>query len=65
MNPELFDVFCEEWTRHLNRVQMEKSAHLAGLRAEPERSERELKKIVEAIKDGVPGSVVKDDAIRH
>jgi hypothetical protein len=65
MDPDLFDIFCEEWTRHLNQVQMAKSAHLAGLRAELERCERELKKIVQAIKDGVPGSVVKDDAIRH
>lgn len=44
---------------------MAKCAHLAGLRAELKRCDRELKKIVQAIKDGVPGSVVKDDAIRH
>ncbi|GBQ27353.1 DNA resolvase [Gluconacetobacter sacchari DSM 12717] len=60
MDPGLFHEFCEEFTREVNRLRMEKGADLATLRSELPRIERELDKAIQAILDGVPGSRLKD-----
>ncbi|WEQ55027.1 recombinase family protein [Komagataeibacter nataicola] len=60
MDPALFKEFCDEFTREVNRVRMEKGADLAAMRAELPRVDRELDKAIQAILDGVPGVKLKD-----
>ncbi|AHI24876.1 Resolvase domain protein [Komagataeibacter xylinus E25] len=60
MDPALFKEFCDEFTREVNRVRMEKGADLVAMRAELPRVDRELDKAIQAILDGVPGAKLKD-----
>ncbi|ASL41691.1 MULTISPECIES: recombinase family protein [Acetobacteraceae] len=60
MDPALFKEFCDEFTREVNRVRMERGADLAAMRAELPRVDRELDKAIQAILDGVPGIKLKD-----
>ncbi|MBS1073170.1 recombinase family protein [Gluconobacter cerinus] len=60
MDPALFREFCEEFTREVNRLRMEKGADLVALKSELPKIERELDKAIQAILDGVPGSRLKD-----
>ncbi|MBC8051125.1 MAG: recombinase family protein [Chitinophagales bacterium] len=64
MQPELFDIFCTEWTKHLNAIQMAKSERLAALRTELARCKKALDQIADAIVNGVPASAVKEKAIK-
>ena len=63
MQHESFAVFCEEYTRELNRRRMEMSAALSAQTAELERVERDLAKLIQALKDGVPALAVRDEMI--
>jgi chorismate mutase len=54
MDPALFTVFCEELTKEVNRARIEARTSLEAARHEIERINRELKKLVQAIMDGVP-----------
>lgn len=60
MDPELFAVFCEEYTRHLNKLRMEHNAARSGMEARLAKIDRELDKLVEAICEGIPAAKVKD-----
>ncbi|MEJ5155808.1 recombinase family protein [Gluconobacter wancherniae] len=60
MDPALFKEFCDEFTREINRLRMEKGADLVALKSELPKIERELDKAIQAILDGVPGSRLKD-----
>ena len=60
MEPELFKAFCDEFTREVNRLRMERDADIIHRRKELERIERELDKAIQAILDGVPGAKLKD-----
>jgi site-specific DNA recombinase len=60
MEPELFAAFCEEFTREVNRLRIERDAEVLGHRRELERIDRELEKAIQAILDGVPGVMLKD-----
>jgi DNA invertase Pin-like site-specific DNA recombinase len=60
MDPELTEVFCREYTEHMNRLRSAHVASEAGMHAELAKIERETNRIVQAICDGVPGSKVKD-----
>ena len=60
MEPALFALFCEEYTRHLNALRMEASASFASQRAELGKVTREIERVIQAILDGVPGSQVKE-----
>ncbi|MBK1671573.1 resolvase [Rhodovibrio sodomensis] len=61
MDPSLFRVFCEEFTRELNRLRMDASAGVAAKQAELEKVERGIHKIVEAIKEGYRTPGMKDE----
>ena len=61
MDPALFAVFCEEFTREVNRARIEARTSLDAARRETERIDREIRKLIQAIKDGVPGLSVKDE----
>jgi site-specific DNA recombinase len=64
MDPALLAEFCDEYTRHLNKLRTEKNASLNATRGELARLTKQRENIIQAIKDGVPASEVKDDLAR-
>jgi len=60
MDPSVCEIFCEEYTRHLNELRMGRNAASQGYRSELDKVTRDLDRLVQAILDGVPGSRVKD-----
>jgi DNA invertase Pin-like site-specific DNA recombinase len=63
MRRDLFEDFCREYVRELNRLRMEHRASLTQGRAELARVEREIRKFIQAIKDGVPALSIKDELL--
>jgi hypothetical protein len=61
MDPALLAEFCDEYTRHLNKLRTEKNASLVAARVELARLAKQRENIIQAIKDGVPATEVKDD----
>jgi site-specific DNA recombinase len=64
MDPALLEEFCAEYTAHLNRLRGAKNASLAAAKAELGKLTREKERLIQAIKDGVPASEVKNDLAR-
>ncbi|MEB3246224.1 MAG: recombinase family protein [Vampirovibrionales bacterium] len=52
MNPELCDVFCQEYTRHLNDLRKRHNAALAGYQAELTKLSKARDRIVKAVVEG-------------
>ncbi|HXW07777.1 MAG TPA: recombinase family protein [Vicinamibacterales bacterium] len=61
LNQQLFEEFCDEFTREMNRLRMEHRAGLSAAEREIERIEARRKRLVESIMEGVPASEVKDE----
>ncbi|WP_215764659.1 recombinase family protein [Gluconobacter sp. P1D12_c] len=59
MDPALFKEFCDEFTREINRLRMEKGADLVALKSELPKINRELDKAVQAILDGFASPALK------
>ena len=64
MDPALCEEFCEEYTRYLNTLRSEKNASLNAAKAELAKLAKQREHLIQAIKDGVPASEVKDDLAR-
>ncbi len=64
MDPELCALFCKEYTEHLNRLRRTRIDATANQRTELAQLERERIRMVEAIKNGVPAEMIKEDAER-
>jgi site-specific DNA recombinase len=64
MDPALLAEFCDEYTRYLNKVRSEKNATLGATKSELAKLVKARDNIIQAIKDGVPASEVKDDLAR-
>lgn len=64
MAPDLFKEFCQEFTREVNRRRIERSSDLESWRTESERIERELQKLLTAIKTGGPIEAIVSDMKR-
>tara|TARA_R110002110_G_scaffold415701_1_gene653909 strand:+ start:1457 stop:3112 length:1656 start_codon:yes stop_codon:yes gene_type:complete len=60
MNPELTELFCQEFTREINRLRKEQNGELASQRTELAKITRELDRLVQALMDGVSSHSVKD-----
>ena len=60
MTPEVFELFCEEYTSERNRLRREASAALAGKRAELKKVEAQIEKMIQAIMDGFYSPSMKD-----
>ena len=58
MDPALFGGFCAIFTEEINRLRMEAGATLEAARVEIRRIDRELGKLLQAIKDGGPGATI-------
>lgn len=63
MRRDLFEDFCREYVRELNRLRMEHRAGLTSARSELATVEREIRKLVQAIKDGVSALSIKDELL--
>ena len=62
MDPALCEVFAEEYTRHMNRLLIERKASRSATRAELSKIDIELDRLVQAILDGVPGKSLSEKA---
>ncbi len=61
LRQDLFEEFCEEFTREMNRLRMRHRASLSAAEDEIERIEARRKKLIEMVMEGVAPSVVKDE----
>jgi site-specific DNA recombinase len=58
MDPVLFKAFAQEFTAEWNRLQAEAGANLSQLRAEHERVDRQIERLVDALAEGAPAARV-------
>ena len=63
MRPELFEEFCAEYTREINRLRMEKTADIRAQEVDLAKVTRELDKLIDALMQGVPAQRVKQRMI--
>ena len=63
MDPELFKEFCAEFIREVNRLRQGQAAQRSTLEAELTRVARRVRKIVDAIADGVRARSLKDELL--
>jgi len=63
MRRDLFEDFCREYVRELNRLRMEHRASLSNGRRELACIEREIRKFIQAIKEGVSALSIKDELL--
>ena len=61
MDPDLFEEFCDEFTRELNRLRMQEQASRVSVANELGKVKRDIKRIIEAIKAGVSPFSIKDE----
>ena len=61
MRDELLEVFCAEYARHMNSLRSAQNTAIARRKADMAKLEREKENIIQAIKDGVAASLVKDE----
>jgi site-specific DNA recombinase len=61
MQPEMVRIFVDEFRRELNRQASEQDAHRECATRDLAKIEREIGKLIEAIKAGVPGAAIKDE----
>ncbi|MXO02507.1 recombinase family protein, partial [Shinella zoogloeoides] len=64
VDPEMFARFCEVFTQEMNRLRMEGRAGIASAEAEIGKIERELAKLLTAIKAGGPIEAIVEDMKR-
>jgi site-specific DNA recombinase len=65
LRQDLFEEFCDEFTREMNRLRMEHRANLSTAEREIDRIEVQRKKLIEMVMDGVPPAEVKDEMIAN
>ena len=65
LRQDLFEEFCDEFTREMNRLRMEHRANLSTAEREIDRIEVRRKKLIEMVMDGVPPAEVKDEMIAN
>jgi hypothetical protein len=56
---DLFDELCDEFTREMNRLRMEHRASLSAAERELERVQGDIRRVIEAIKNGFAGPELK------
>ena len=63
MRRDLFEEFCREYVKELNRLRMEHRAKISQSRQELTVVEREIRKLIQAIKDGVTATSIKKELL--
>jgi len=61
MRPEMVRTFIDEFHREVNRQASEQDARRDYATLDLAKTEREISRLIEAIKAGVPGGAVKDE----
>ena len=61
MHPELVTAFIDEFHREVNRQRAEQDGSRDRTARDLEKTERDIRRVIEAIKAGVPGTAVKDE----
>ena len=61
MEPALFEEFCEAYTRAVNEWRIGQRAELTAKEAELKKVERQIRKIIDAVKDGLYHASMKDE----
>jgi hypothetical protein len=56
---DLFEEFCDEFTREMNRLRMEHRASVSSAEHELERVQGDIRRVIEAIKNGFAGPDLK------
>jgi hypothetical protein len=56
---DLFEEFCDEFTREMSRLRMEHRASLSSAQRELERVQGDIRRVIEAIKNGFAGPDLK------
>ena len=64
VDPALFARFCEVFTQEVNRLRMDGRAEIAAAESEIVKTDRELSKLLTAIKSGGPIEAIVDDMKR-
>jgi site-specific DNA recombinase len=59
LRKDFFEEFCREFAKEMNRLRMEQRAGLSGAKRDLERVKRDIKKVIEAIKNGFGGPDLK------
>jgi site-specific DNA recombinase len=63
MHPELVTAFVDEFHREVNRQRAEQDGSRERTTRDLEKTEREIRRLIEAMKAGVPGAAVKDEMV--
>jgi site-specific DNA recombinase len=61
MQPDLVAAFVDEFHREMNRQRAEQDGHRDRTARDLEKAEREIRRLIDAIKAGVSGAAVKDE----
>ena len=61
MHPDLVKTFVDEFHREVNRQAAEKDMCRDRTECDLKKTERDIQRVIEAIKAGVPGAAVKDE----
>ena len=61
MQDELVQIFCEEYKSRMNELRSAQKSTLSRHKAERSKLEKEKANIIQAIKDGVPADLIKDE----
>ena len=61
MRDDLVEIFCKEYTRHINTLRSAQNTELKRLQSEQAKLAKDKEKIIQAIKDGVPAAMIKDE----
>ena len=61
MQDELLQVFCDEYKSRLNQLRSAQKSTLSKHKSELAKLEKEKANIIQAIKDGVPADLIKDE----
>ena len=59
LRQDLFEEICDEFTRELNRLRMEHRASRSSAERELERVQADIRRVIEAIKNGFAGPDLK------
>lgn len=59
MRKDFFEEFCRDFAKEMNRLRMEQRASLNGAKRELDRVQRDIQKVIEAIRDGFAGADLK------
>jgi site-specific DNA recombinase len=61
MHPDLVKIFVDEFHREVNRQAAEQDGRRNRIERDLEKTERDIRRVIEAIKAGVPGAALKDE----